>query len=97
MADGAGRHCVDRAISEAISGAVDLAELAEARDSLWRAVGRLMERAKAQGRMDPDAQPADLRVLWAGVARVLIADGVDDPAEWRRYAALVLNALRSGG
>ena len=38
--------------------------------------------------MRADARPADLRVLWAGTARMLAADGVDDPAEWRRYAAL---------
>jgi hypothetical protein len=42
-----------------------------------------------------DLTPHDLRVLWAGAARVLAGDGVDDPAEWRRYAALVLDALRS--
>ena len=45
--------------------------------------------------MRPDASPEELRVLWLGVTRVLSADGVDDPAEWRRYAALVLDALRA--
>ena len=39
--------------------------------------------------------PGDLRVLWAGAARVLAADGVEDPAAWRRYAALALDALRA--
>ena len=43
----------------------------------------------------PDATPAELRVLWLGTTRMLAADGVDDPAEWRRYAALVLDALRA--
>ena len=42
-----------------------------------------------------DARPADLRVLWGGAARVLATDGVDDAAEWRRYAALVVDALRA--
>ncbi len=45
--------------------------------------------------MRADATPADLRVLWLGVARVLEADGVADAAEWRRYAALALGALRA--
>ncbi len=45
--------------------------------------------------MRADASPEELRVLWLGVTRVLAADGVDDPAEWRRYAALVLDALRA--
>ena len=57
---------------------------------MWEAVEALMDRAKAEGRMRADATPADLRVLWVGVARVLAADGIDDPAVWRRYAALAL-------
>jgi hypothetical protein len=55
----------------------------------------LMDRAKERGTMRRDARPADLRVLWAGAARMLAADAVDDPAEWRRYAALVVDALRA--
>ena len=62
---------------------------------MWGAVEDLMERAKAQGRMRANATSADLRVLWGGAARMLAADDVDDPAEWRRYAALVLDALRA--
>jgi hypothetical protein len=54
-----------------------------------------MERAQEQGRMRTDVTPADLRVLWAGTARMLAADGVADPAEWRRYTTLVLGALRA--
>jgi AcrR family transcriptional regulator len=95
LTDGAERHCADRAITAAMSTAIQLPELVAARASMWEAVDELMERAKAQGRMRPDARAADLRVLWAGAARILAADGVDDPAEWRRYAALVLDALRA--
>ncbi len=97
LAEGAGRQCADRAITAGISAGIDLPDLTAARASLWHALAQLMDRAKAQGRMHPDVAPADLRVLWAGAARVLVADGVEDLAVWRRYAALVLNALRADG
>ena len=95
LAEGADKHCADRAITAGISTGIDLPELTAARRSLWDAVGQLMARAKAQGRMRTDARPEDLRVLWGGAARVLATDGVRDAAEWRRYAALVLDALRA--
>jgi len=98
LAEGADRQCADRAITAGISAGIDLLpDLADARASLWRALAELMDRAKAQGRMHPDVAPADLRVLWSGAARALVADGVDDIAVWRRYVALVLNALRADG
>jgi AcrR family transcriptional regulator len=95
LVEGAARHCVDKAISAGISAGIELPELTAARASLWEAVERLMERAKAQGRMRADVAPADLRVLWGGAARTLVAEGVRDPAEWRRYAALVVRALEA--
>src|SRR5919107_1582877 len=42
-----------------------------------------------------EEKAADLRVLWIGVVRVLTADGVEDPAAWRRYGMLALGALRA--
>jgi hypothetical protein len=97
LADGAGRNCADRAISAALSGDFALPELTAARASMWSAVERLMDRAKVQGQMDPGVEPADLRVLWGGIARILVADRIEDPLVWRRYAALVVNALRADG
>jgi AcrR family transcriptional regulator len=95
LAEGAVKHCADRAITAGISAGIRLPELEEARRSLWDAVEQLMARAKAQGRMRADARPDDLRVLWGGAARMLAADEVADADEWRRYAALVLDALRA--
>jgi AcrR family transcriptional regulator len=95
LADGARRSCADRAMIDALSGENELPELAAARAALWGAVELLMDRAKAQGRMHADVRAGDLRVLWAGVARMLVADGVEDLTVWRRYAALVANALRA--
>jgi AcrR family transcriptional regulator len=95
LAEGAEKHCADRAITAGISAGIELPQLNAARASLWDALERLMARAQQQGRMRADARPTDLRVLWGGAARMLVADGIVDPAEWRRYAALVLDALRA--
>ena len=95
MREKAVEHCGDHTFTSALQAGVASDLLAEARRRLWGAVGELMERAKAQGRMRESATSADLRILWGGAARMLTADGVDDPAEWRRYAALVVDALRA--
>jgi AcrR family transcriptional regulator len=95
--EAAERYCRDRSLTGALFPGARSDLLAAARADVWRAVGELMDRAKAQGSMRPDATAADVRVLWAGVARMLASDGVDDPAEWRRYAALALGALRACG
>jgi AcrR family transcriptional regulator len=93
LADSAVRQCADRAITAALGSAVAQEPLASARASMWAAVSVLLERAKAEGRIASEVTAADLRVLWAGVARVLAADGNGDPAAWQRYAGLVLRAL----
>jgi AcrR family transcriptional regulator len=95
MSEKAMEHCVDRTLTSALQAGAAPHLLAEARWRMWGAVEELMERAKAQGRMRESATSSDMRVLWGGAARMLAADEVDDPAEWRRYAALVLDALRA--
>lgn len=91
----AGRQCVDRSLTSALHAGVAADLLAPARASMWAALEQLMDRAKAQGTMRADATATDLRVLWLGVGRVLAADGVDDPAAWRRYCVLALGAFRA--
>jgi AcrR family transcriptional regulator len=95
MSEKAVEHCVDRTLASALEAGIGPDLLDEARRRMWGAVEALMERAKAEGRMREAATSSDLRVLWGGATRMLAADGVDDPAEWRRYAALVLDALRA--
>ena len=87
----------DRALAGGLSRVITLPEVAAAHASVWTAVGALIERAQAQGGMRPDVGAEDLRVLWAGVCRVLSAEQQVDPAAWRRYAALVLASLRADG
>ena len=45
--------------------------------------------------MRADAAPADLKVLLSGIGRALAAAGERDPAVWRRYVGLVVDALRA--
>ncbi|WP_311447088.1 TetR/AcrR family transcriptional regulator [Frankia nepalensis] len=59
-----------------------------------RTLARIVEAAREQGSLRPDATAMDVRVLIGGYARVLADLGVRDPAVWRRYAGMVLAALR---
>ena len=70
-------------------------ELVAARSAMNHAMGGLMARAQDQGRMRRDVTSEDVRVLFAGMARRLRADGNRDPAAWRRYAGLVADAMRA--
>jgi AcrR family transcriptional regulator len=95
MSEKAVEHCADRTLAGALQAGAPADLLADGRRRMWAAVEELMDRAKAQGKMRENASSADLRVLWGGAARMLTADDVDDPEEWRRYAGLVLDALRA--
>jgi AcrR family transcriptional regulator len=97
MVEKAGGMAGDQALAGGMSRVITLPEVAAAHASMWAALGALIERAKAQGGMRPDVTGEDLRVLWAGVCRVLAGEHETDPAAWRRYAALVLAALRADG
>ena len=88
-------HCAHRGMVASMSQAIELPELVAARAAATEAVGELMARAIAQGTMRADAAPADLKVLLSGIGRALAATGERDPAVWRRYVGLVVDALRA--
>jgi AcrR family transcriptional regulator len=88
-------QCTDRGILATMSQSNELPVLVEARAAAHEALRELMERAIAQGRMRPDADPAEVKILLGGVARALAAAGERDPAVWRRCASLVVDALRA--
>jgi AcrR family transcriptional regulator len=87
----------DRALAGGLTRTIRLPELEAARASMWAALDALLDRARACGGMRADVTSEDLRVLWAGMCRVLADDQEDDPAAWRRYAALVASAIRTDG
>src|SRR3954466_10980897 len=88
-------HACDRGMVFSMAQGVELPELTEARAAAQAALSELMDRAKAQGRMRADADPADFKLLLSGVTRALVAEQQRDPAVWRRCAQLVVDALRA--
>jgi AcrR family transcriptional regulator len=88
-------QATDRALGDSMALDIRLPELEEARAAMWRALAKLMRRAKQQGAMRTDATPADLRILFTGAARMLAGEDQHDVKVWRRYARLIAAALRS--
>ncbi|MFI6784688.1 TetR/AcrR family transcriptional regulator [Micromonospora sp. NPDC050276] len=61
--------------------------------SLFDRVAALMEAAKTTGAVRADATPLDLRVILCGMAVQLTRMTERNPALWRRYAEMTLQAL----
>lgn len=55
----------------------------------------LIRRGRDEGRLRADVTAQDLQVLMGGCSRILLELDIRDPAQWRRYAMLVLQALRA--
>ncbi len=73
-------------------------ELAEAalpvREEVMRAVTELVTRAQAAGAVRDDIGPADLSLLFSGVAHVTAVAGDLQPALQQRYVRIILDGLR---
>jgi AcrR family transcriptional regulator len=95
LQDAAERQAADCTFSAGLAHASALPEVAQARAAMHEALDALMARAQEEGRMRPGVTSRDLRILFAGTAQMLRADGDRDPDSWRRYAELVANALRA--
>jgi len=95
LVDSAERQAGDCTFSAGLSHESVLPEVVAAREAMHEAMDALMARAQADGRMRQGVTSRDVKVLFAGTAQMLRADGNRDPAEWRRYAELVANALRA--
>lgn len=65
------------------------------RDRTDDVLTRIITAAKRAGHLRPDVTVQDIRVLVGGYSRVLLDLGIRDKAQWRRYATLVLDALRT--
>ncbi|SEG92072.1 transcriptional regulator, TetR family [Actinacidiphila yanglinensis] len=79
----------DRLLSEALA----TGQFRRASGLLSRLSG-LMDDAKGPGQVREDATALDLRVLLCGMTLQLMTNGDRDPALWRRYGELTLQALR---
>ncbi|MFI1839952.1 TetR/AcrR family transcriptional regulator [Streptomyces olivaceoviridis] len=80
----------DRLLSEVLAEGRSTAYTGPLLDRL----AALMEEARAAGRIRPDANPLDLRVVLCGMCLQLVNLAERDPALWRRYGQLTLQALR---
>lgn len=69
--------------------------LEERRREAYRAAVRLIDRAKAAGRLRDDFTPEDLLLLHMANAGVISATGTDAPGAWRRVVALLLQAYQA--
>ncbi|HZB74902.1 MAG TPA: helix-turn-helix domain-containing protein [Solirubrobacteraceae bacterium] len=84
------RNAADRSFCEVMSARDKSDVVAEC--GLAAMTDELMERAKAQGTMRPDAGQSDVPVMMIGASAVMQAM----PGEaWRRFIALMLDGLRA--
>lgn len=95
LLDSAERQARDCSFSAGLAHESALPEVAAEREAMHAAIDALMARAQAEGRMRPGVTSQDVKVLFGGAAQMLRAAGNRDPAEWRRYAELVANAVRA--
>lgn len=95
LGDLAEAQATDGCLVDGIAQASGLEAVKAEKARMYAALGALMTRAQQEGAMRPDATGEDLRLLFAGPAHVLRADGNRDPVAWRRSAALVADALRA--
>ena len=88
---GAERNAADLAFCEAVSS-TDCSAIVE-EVGLMRSTELLIERAKAQGRMRPDATGDDVPIVMVGAGAVMqLAPNAD---AWHRYLTLMLDGLRA--
>lgn len=95
LVDLAHRHATDLTHLEGLAHESTAPMLAKAREATNSALGRLMDKAKAQGSMRSDATPEDLRTMFHGVTYAMPDEQRRDLDAWTRWAALFANALRA--
>jgi len=95
LCDSAERQAGDCTFSSGLANESALPDVADARAAMLEALDALIARAQQEGRMREGVTSRDVKVLFAGMAQMLRADDNRDPAEWRRYAGLVADAMRA--
>jgi AcrR family transcriptional regulator len=95
LVDLAHRHATDLTHLEGLAHQTGAPRLSEARATVNAALRELMDKAKAQGAMRPDATPEDIRVLFHGVTRAMTDEERRDVDAWTRWAELFATAVRA--
>jgi AcrR family transcriptional regulator len=88
------RQAGDCSVAGSMAADIHLPELDAARATSHAAFETLVDQARTAGALRPDATATELSVLFTGVAHVLRARGEREPAVWRRYGELIVDALR---
>lgn len=92
LADAQARH---RALAEQMAANPELPVAAQAaRAELRAALGELVDRAQRAGAVRRDVSPADISLLFAGIAGVTTIAGESNAALRARYVTLLLDGLR---
>jgi len=85
------RNAADLAFCEAVAFSDQSSVVAKV--GLLQSTNKLIERAKAQGRMRPDANENDVPMMMCGASSVMRLSPTPDA--WRRYLTLMLDGLRA--
>jgi len=92
LAEFQARH---RALAESMATTVDLSTVAgETRRALRGAIAELVAHAQAAGAVRADVGPADVTMLFSGVAHATALAGDLQPMLRRRHLAIILDGLR---
>jgi AcrR family transcriptional regulator len=84
-----------RALAEHMATEIDLPVSAQSvRDALRGAIGELVTQAQEAGAIRTDIGPADVAMLFSGVAHATALAGDLQPVLRQRYVALILDGLR---
>jgi AcrR family transcriptional regulator len=94
--EGASAQADDMAFCELVMARKSVSrseQVAELREQLEFETGKLLDRAKAEGRMRDDFAIGDVSVLFASIAGAIRSS--DSPDAWRRQVEFALDGLRA--
>ncbi|TDW23938.1 TetR/AcrR family transcriptional regulator [Kribbella kalugense] len=92
----ASRQATDRGLYETLTGQGDDDEQARIWPRIVASVTELFERGQRAGAIREDAAPQDVAAVFAMLGPAFAMSRTIDPELWRRYLALMLDALRPG-
>jgi len=91
----AARQAADRGLYETLTGQGDDEVQARIWPEIVAAVTELFDRAQRAGAIRPDAAVQDVAAIFALLGPAFAMSRAIDPDLWRRYLALMLDALRA--
>lgn len=85
----------DRGLREVLTGVHDPQQFERVDERLRKPFARIVRRARAAGALRPDVQASDLGLVVVMLSSVADVTGDVAPDLWRRYLALLLDALQA--